>query len=182
MTGKSHLAAGACVLAQLHAADVYISAHAPSFITPLWERISAWSGFSTAPILCLTAFFIGTLFPDVDNKKSMLGRIIHIPVRHRTWIHAAYLYLGCLFLGTLHPAFLWFALGAFVHLFWDSFSPMGVCWFYKLLSDYREYPGGARVKKGFHITLYRSGEWTEYLVVFLLVTVSVAVVILTGKI
>ena len=122
MTGKSHLAAGACALAQLHAADVYINAHAPVFITPLWERISAWSGFSEAQVFCLAAFFIGTLFPDADNKKSMLGRIIHIPVRHRTWLHAAYLYLGCLFLGAFHPAFLWFALGAFVHLFWDSFS------------------------------------------------------------
>ena len=58
---------------------------------------------------------------------------------------------------------------------------MGVCWFYKLLSDYREYPGGARVKKGYHITLYRSAEWTEYLVVFLLAAVSVAFVFLTKK-
>lgn len=180
MTGKSHLITGACALAQLYAANSFLAAHGLSLPVSLSGDFGAGQVFPAA--VHMAAFFFGTLFPDIDTKKSILGRILHVPIRHRTWLHAAYLYIGCLALSLLYPVFGWFAFGAFVHLFWDSFSPMGICWFYKLASDYREYPGGARVKKGFHITLYRSGEWTEYLVVFLLVAVSVAVVILTGKI
>ena len=169
MTGKSHLATGACALAQVYAVNQYLDAHTLPVLSPLWEGAGLSSGLS---LISAAAFFLGTLFPDADTKASILGRFLHIPVRHRTWLHAAYLYLGFLALGFFYPIFGWFTFGAFVHLFWDSFSPMGICWFYKILSDYREYPGGARVKKGFHITLYRTGEWTEYAVVFAVIGLS----------
>ena len=52
-------------------------------------------------------------------------------------------------------------------------SVMGNCWFYKLLSDYQEYPSGAKVKKGHRWKLYRAGEWSEYLLLFIVVMFTV---------
>ena len=63
--------------------------------------------------------------------------------------------------------------GVFVHLFWDSFSACGNCWFYKLLSDYRRYPNNVKVKKGHKLKLYHAGEWSEYLLLFVIVVITV---------
>ncbi len=73
----------------------------------------------------------------------------------------------------LEPVSAWIFFGVVVHLFWDSLSYCGNCWFYKLFSDYKEYPGGAKIKKGHTIKLYRTGEWSEYLLLFIVVILTV---------
>lgn len=177
MMGRSHLIAGACALEHAYVAGVLIDRSGLAPLTEAKQLAESYLGFNhpamlTIPV-CVGAYFLGTLLPDIDNPNSILGRFVHIPVKHRTWIHAIYLYLILLALSLVHPAFLWAFLGVFIHLFWDSFSICGVCWFYKLLSDYYEYPNGAKVKKGHKLKLYRVGEWSEYLLLFIIVVVTV---------
>lgn len=195
MMGRSHLITGACALEHAYAANVLIDKANLPLLTDTKQAV--WSYFdiggllqNAAPLqtvlqsllLYLGAYFIGTLLPDIDNPNSLLGRFIHLPIEHRTWIHAIYLYLIPAVLGWLvHPAFSWLFFGVFVHLFWDSFSAAGNCWLYKLVSDYREYPGGAKVKKGHKLKLYRTGEWSEYLLVFLIVAATIGSFVLIMK-
>lgn len=188
MMGRNHLVTGVCVLEHIWATGILFEKMDNRFLIRGMNIAAGWFGLEhnlgvMENIMnmgaCTTAIFaaayvVGLLIPDIDNPNSMIGRYIHIPVKHRTWTHAVYLYIFTAAAGFfIHPAFLWFTLGVFIHLFWDSFSRMGNCWFYKLLSDYKEYPGGARIKKGRHLTLYRAGEWTEYFVTFIVVILTV---------
>lgn len=185
MMGRNHLVTGVCALEHLWAISVLVENTKNRFLIQgldvVMERFEIklqlslpWNIYLPMFPIFLAVYFVGILFPDVDNPNSILGRIIHIPVEHRTWIHAVYLYIATGIAGIfIHPAFLWFTLGVFVHLFWDNFSKMGNCWFYKLLSDYREYPNGAKIKKGNHLVLYKAGEWTEYLVTFIVVMLTI---------
>lgn len=191
MMGKGHLISGACALEHAYVANELINR---AGIEPLsmiqgfalsylgLTDIASQQAATSAPVyvtilsvpLYLMMYFLGALLPDIDNPNSMLGRIIHIPVGHRKWLHAIYLYLIFAVLGWFYPAFAWLFFGVFVHLFWDSFSAMGNCWFYKLFSDYREYPSGAKVKKGHKLKLYYAGEWSEYVLLFIIVVFTVA--------
>jgi membrane-bound metal-dependent hydrolase YbcI (DUF457 family) len=54
----------------------------------------------------------------------------------------------------------YFAFGYFLHVFGDSFSYGGVCWFYPF-SRYRVYPSGAMIKRGRHLRCYRVGLPSE---------------------
>lgn len=184
MMGRSHLITGVCALEHAYVANVLIDKINVVPLTTLKQAVQSYLGLKdlsvgilgltlfTAP-LYLGAYFFGTLLPDIDNPKSLLGRIIHIPIGHRKWLHAIYVYLIIAALGRFHPMFAWMFFGVFVHLFWDSFSACGNCWFYKILSDYREYPNGAKVKKGHKLKLYYAGEWSEYLLLFLIVVMTV---------
>ncbi len=188
MMGRSHIIAGACALEHAYVVNELVNRADLAPLTSLqnlalsYMGIAKLAGESSAPLyvtvlsvpLYLAAYFFGTLLPDIDNPKSMLGRFVHVPGGHRKWWHAIYLYLVIAALGALHPAFAWMFFGVFVHLFWDSFSAMGNCWFYKLLSDYREYPNGAKVKKDHKLKLYYAGEWSEYLLLFIIVLITVA--------
>lgn len=188
MMGRNHLIAGTCTLEHVYAAGKLIEKFDFPPLIALRQITESYLGVKElvrTPVLmaviCLLAYFIGNLLPDVDNPKSILGKIIHVPVKHRRWFHAIYLYLPIAALGVVHPAFSWLFFGVFVHLFWDSFSAMGNCWFYKLLSDYKEYPSGAQIKKGHRLKLYHAGEWSEYLLVFVIVSVSVVSFVWIGK-
>lgn len=188
MMGKNHVITSACALEHAYVANELINR---ADLVPLniirdfaaqYLGIAGLMAESSAPLyvsvlsvpLYLAAFFLGSLLPDIDNPKSMLGRYIRLPFAHRTWIHAIYLYFVFAVLGWFWPVFGWLFFGVFVHLFWDSFSAMGNCWFYKILSDYREYPGGAKVKKGHKLKLYYAGEWSEYVLVFIIVVFTAA--------
>ena len=122
-------------------------------------------------LLSSILFLFGTLLPDIDEPKSMLGRRFHLPVKHRGLTHTVWFLL--LLCGLLKwPIFIWLVLGSFLHIFWDSYSRMGVCWLYPF-SKYKEYNNGARVKKGKHFWLYRTGQPSEYVVITLLVVFAV---------
>lgn len=178
MTGKSHLITGVCALEHAYVAGVLIDRVDMVQLTAAKETVQSYLGVmepsAAVMVPFMGAYFLGVLLPDIDKPKSILGRLFHIPVEHRTWTHAIYLYLFFAVLGQFQPVFGWLALGAFVHLFWDSLSACGNCWFYKIFSNYRKYPGGAKVKKGHKLKLYRTGEWSEYLLLFAVVAASVA--------
>lgn len=157
MRGKPHIAAGI--------GTALLAARA---VGPLAERVpavsSALGAFKGWPLPHAAAFgalyLFGNLLPDVDNEDNSIG--FHLPVEHRKWFHTAYAVALLLCLGFLHPVFCGLGLGYFTHLFWDQFSRMGLCWFLPV-SGYRRYPGGAKVKKGWHPVLYVD-RFTEWLV------------------
>lgn len=178
MMGRSHLMIGACALEHAYVASELINRTGLAPLMIIRDLTQTHLGLiepSTAVMVTYVgAYFLGTLLPDIDNPNSVLGRIIHVPVEHRTWLHAIYLYLIFAILGWHYPIFMWLFLGVIVHLFWDSFSASGNCWFYKLLSDYRKYPSGAKIKKGHKLKLYHTGKWSEYLLLFIIVVITVA--------
>lgn len=122
--------------------------------------------------VCFGLFILGSLFPDTDSKKSIIGRYIHIPVRHRTWTHSIWvvLILGVISI-VVRPMF-WFTLGYFLHLFWDSLSKGGICWFYPI-SNYIKYDSGAQIKKKHIFRLYKTGNVSEYVLVSVITAVAV---------
>lgn len=127
--------------------------------------------FSMYMLLCLLLFYLGTLLPDIDSKNSLLGRFIYLPVKHKTWTHTIY---GpfLIFVGSVwYLMSFWLGLGYILHLFWDSLSYCGVCFFYPF-SKYREYNSGAKVKVNHKFKIYRTGKTSEYVVVAVLVTLT----------
>lgn len=120
--------------------------------------------------ICVAGLLLGSLLPDIDSKKSKLGRFVpfvedllgHRTITHTIWV-VLLLFIGAYFSGSL---FIWMtAFGYFFHVVQDSFSKQGVAWLYPLGEGYRSY-GYAKVKQGFHIPLYRVGSTAEYLIGF----------------
>lgn len=177
MMGRSHIITGICALEHAYVANVFIDRADNVYLAEAKQAVLSYLGLpDMSPFIipaCMGAYLLGNLLPDIDNPNSLIGRVVHVPVEHRTWLHAIYLYLLIAALGFVHPAFSWLFFGVFVHLFWDSFSAMGNCWFYKLFSDYKEYPNGAKIKKGHKLKLYHAGEWSEYLLLFVIMAVTV---------
>lgn len=177
MMGKSHLITGVCALEHAYVANELVNRTDIVWLADFQHTALSYLGLIDVSVFVLPvylgAYFIGTLLPDIDNPKSLMGRIIHVPVEHRTWLHAIYLYLIAAVLGWFYPVFSWLFFGVFVHLFWDSPSASGNCWFYKLFSDYRRYPNNIKIKKGHKLKLYHAGEWSEYLLLFIIVAVTI---------
>lgn len=116
-------------------------------------------------------FVLGSVLPDIDSDNSLLGRYVRIGVQHRTWTHAIWgLPVLCL-AGVYYRPMMWCALGVFLHLFWDSFSVGGNCWFYPF-SKYIDYSSGAHVKQHHWAKLYRVGGLSEKVVVCVLVVMA----------
>lgn len=119
------------------------------------------------------AFLIGTLAPDIDNEKSMLGQMLHLNLEHRTWTHSIWAVLAAGILSCIAPIFWWFTLGYVGHLVWDTPSKCGVCWFYPI-SKYRHFgDNGAKIKNGHQYYLYRAGNQSETILVAGLVIITV---------
>lgn len=126
--------------------------------------------FWTASLLLL---ILGSLLPDIDNDNSLLGRHIHIGVRHRTWTHAVWGLLVLCLIGIYYRPMMWGAIGMFWHLFWDSLSVGGNCWFYPF-SKYNDYSGGAHSKQHHWAKLYRVGGLAERIIVYALAAIAFA--------
>lgn len=118
-------------------------------------------------------FIIGCLLPDCDCEKSAIGRIIHIPVKHRTWTHTVWCLAPLILMGFAVSCFFWLAYGYLLHLFFDSLSKGGVCWFYPI-SQYKTWSNGAQVKKNHKFYLYRTGKMSE--------TVTLICVVIIGTV
>lgn len=126
-------------------------------------------------LVCAFMFWLGSLLPDIDSPGSILGRRAealgrltgHRTIFHAIWIPAAFLAMGRWFLPMS-----WLALGYILHLFFDSFSACGVCWFWPL-SKYRKYPNGAMVKKGHVVKLYHAGEPSEGVAVTIIIILGI---------
>lgn len=120
-----------------------------------WLYITIW----------IALFIIGTLLPDIDSKTSLLGRVIHIPVEHRTWTHTIWI-CAILIAASFFVPFVWaLTVGYILHIIIDSFSTGGICWFYPI-SQYRMLNNGGKIKKH-HKGIYRVGKTSE--AIFLLV-------------
>ena len=200
MTGKSHIVCCTSMLTAACATHLSISriatGHAVTFWgidvknlytfcnidTVMWKFLGfdyfTGNFFQSSKIIislliCFVFAIIGTLFPDCDSEKSLLGRIFHIPVEHHTLTHAIYFALLFLFIGYYCYPIAWFGLGWLIHEFMDSFSKCGNAYLYPIVS-YRKYGGYAKVKKGIHLfKLYRTGQASEYIFVAFIITMCV---------
>lgn len=153
MNGKQHLVSGASTAALVYSgvrvlgcSSVDVIAQMSGVIT---ERLFSypWYGMALGAVL----YGFGLLLPDIDHEHNSIG--VHVPIEQRTWFHTAYAVMVLLIPGVFVRVLLCLAAGYFVHLFWDSFSKCGIAWF-KPRSGYRRYPGGAKIKRGFHLVLY----------------------------
>jgi hypothetical protein len=128
---------------------------------------------STYKIVLFFAFVIfGTLCTDCDSEKSIMGRILHIPVEHHTWLHAIWIPALCAFAGLVFRPAMWFAFGWFLHEFMDSFSRRGNSYLYPIVG-YNTY-GNAKTKKGVHnFKLYYTGKTSEKIFVACVVLICV---------
>lgn len=187
MLGRDHLIANTASLAILSTgmmtlAEQPVASPVGALAPATTAVISAFTQYgsidpSAVIGLGLVFFYIGTLLPDIDSERSMLGRYIHLPMEHRTWTHAIWLPLIFVLAGFAFPPLWWAALGYVLHLFWDSLSRGGVCWFYPI-SGYVSYSGGAKVKHRHWAKLYSVGGVSEYIVTGSIVVVAIVCVYL----
>lgn len=169
MNGRNHVICNLATLGSLSIADGFvvrdIGNHTPTFFESGVLSINNWvldgnevASFYT--IVALALFILGSLLPDIDSKTSTLGRWLYIPVEHRTWLHALYVPI-ILFIASIwiRPLF-WLGFGYLLHLFYDSLSTCGICWFYPY-PGYVSFEEGARVKKNHKIKLYKTNSTSE---------------------
>lgn len=187
MLGRDHLIANTASLAILSTGMATLAeqpvvsplgALAPA-TTAVISAFTQYGGIDPFAVtgLGLVFFYIGTLLPDIDSEHSMLGRHIHLPMEHRTWTHAVWLPLIFTVAGFAFPPLWWAALGYVLHLFWDSLSRGGVCWFYPI-SRYVSYSGGAKVKRGHWLKLYSVGGVSEYILTAIIAAAGIICVYL----
>ena len=135
-----------------------------------WHWLQNAMPYDFAVFIGISVFFLllGSLLPDIDHPSSLLGRYVHVAGGHRTWTHTVYFVILFGVLSIWFRPLAWLALGYFWHLFWDSLSYGGVCWFWPF-SKYIDYPGGAHVKRKHRIKLYHTGSLVEYIITWLTV-------------
>lgn len=184
MLSKSHIAANVCSVSLIgccvyHVVKYYNWVFA-EYVTGAGEWVYKFcvnSDFAPAWLFYICAgllFLLGSILPDIDSSSSLLGRYFHLPVEHRTWTHTVWA-CALVFAGVfLSKLFFWLGLGYFLHLFWDSLSKGGVCWFYPI-SHYTTYSSGAKVKKKHILKLYKTGKTSEYVLIGVLITASMLV-------
>lgn len=138
----------------------------------VFPSMESWGRMAAGGAVALVLFLFGSLAPDMDSKESLLGRYVHVPVRHRRILHTAWWPLALLPLAWRVPVVLWLCLGFLGHLFWDGLSVAGICPFYPI-QKYVEYPSGAYVAKGHRLKLYHTGGIGEYVLVGVMTVATV---------
>jgi membrane-bound metal-dependent hydrolase YbcI (DUF457 family) len=183
MTGKSHIVMGA-VSAGIIAETLFLGLHtetkfydisrsAVDFLSCNFNISTESSSislgyalkllnFAIAILIPAFVYLLGNLLPDIDHENSMIGKIIYIPIKHRTWTHTIY-FPAALWIAGIFSYRLLFYLGTgmFFHDFWDSFSYLGTDWLYP--------------KKNKHhiLKLYHTGSPSEYIFVGIWLTVFI---------
>lgn len=137
-------------------------------------------------LLCLTGLVVGSLLPDIDSKKSILGRYVPFLeglIGHRTFTHTIWaVILMCVISYFSNLTIVWMiAFGYLLHVIQDSFSKQGVAWLYPFGKGYRSY-GYAKVKQGFHIPIYGVGSLTEEVIGFVMYVLNIWVLYKWGLI
>lgn len=118
-------------------------------------------------------YMFGTLLPDIDSRKSILGRFMYLPVKHHKITHTLWVVITLLLMSLIIRPIAWISFGYLVHLWLDSYSCCGVCYFYPI-SKYDEYPNGAMVKHNHKIKLYRTGAPSEGIVTGIIVLITIS--------
>lgn len=181
MLGKNHIITNVCSLVCL--SDVlslesnYVGHFAPQ-VHMITNQFTHYLNPQTSipmflfKFICIFLFLLGTLFVDTDSPNSLLGRYIYIPVEHRTWMHTIWIVIAVAFVSMFFHVLFWFWFGYLLHLFWDSLSNGGICYFYPI-SKYKGYGNGAKVKQKHIFKLYKVGSISEYILVGLVVVFTV---------
>lgn len=120
--------------------------------------------------LGILLYFIGALLPDVDSPYSMLGRVIHIPVEHRTWTHAIWWPVLLCVGGIWVRLLMWLGLGVFLHDFVDSFSASGLNWFYPIKKKHKH-----------RLKLYHTGHIGERVIIIITWVLMILYTILVSQ-
>ena len=168
LSGKSHVAMGATTLVITMDTCVLLG-NKISSLNPVLDTVKLFlmdnqnMPFVAFIILSAILFFLGCLLPDIDYPYSTLGKIIYIPIEHRTWTHAIWIPAALCVAGIKFRYLFWLGLGIFLHDFWVSFSSSGLDWFYPI-----------QFKKRNHLKLYKVGEFTEYIIVAISICLSFA--------
>ena len=123
-------------------------------------------------LINVVLFVIGCLLPDMDQENSLFGRMLYVPVTHRTWTHTVWFITLFAIPAIFARCFIWTVYGCILHIFYDSLSKGGICWFYPI-SKYRKWTSGAQVKKNHKIYLYRTGEMSEAIFVTFIILAGV---------
>lgn len=158
-------------------------------VNELWSKPFGESGFLYCLFIVL-GLLLGSLLPDLDHDKSMLGRLVHINVPHRTWTHAIWWPIILMLLGLCHLFFFWLGVGWLWHELWDNASKAGICFLYPFKQPivyvinsqgkiYRAKKGtnpakSFRIKKNHKLWLYRAGQFSEKVVVYVVCIINFA--------
>lgn len=177
LTGFSVFAAGASALDTLNktcAPGSFGKNFCDGFL--LIENRIIPGNIAASAVVGLGLYLIGTLLPDIDSEKSLLGRFVHLPFEHRTLTHSIWVPVVLFALGFLWAGFWWLGAGYLVHLLFDSASRAGICWFWPI-SDYRTCANGGRIKNRHNFWLYRTGKVSEYVLTILVIFLCAAPIV-----
>ena len=189
MNGKNHIATGIATMGLCSSMSAF-SEHYEGIGKITFRRaMGTFDNMMCVPVgnlpvmfgvqLGFLLFIFGVLLPDIDSRRSILGKFMYLPIKHRTWTHSIWPPLVFMALGLLWLGFFWLGFGYMVHLVFDSMSRQGICWFYPI-SGYRYYPGGAAIKHKKRIWLYRTGQKSEHVVALVYLVFCVAFVLFFG--
>lgn len=186
MMGKQHMVvssaivvASACLcrigLLSYNSIGYEISLKLTEYFYPIGLQ-SVW--FGSWSVLLFVAMLFGTLLPDIDSKRSTLGRYFYIPIEHRTWTHTAWVVIVLFALGFKWTVFGAIGVGYFLHLLIDAISVAGICWFYPI-QKYRHYGNGAFVAANHKVKLCYAGRLSEKVVAVSIVVLCIVVCVMT---
>ena len=180
MMSKSHITVNLAVMSAICiSADAYIDfvgANMPTVLSDVtistldYFSIISFDNFGLLGIIIgFMLYVLGSILPDIDSDKSLVGRYFpfinnHRGIFHSIWVLIPLFIIGHFWLYEIRFLF----LGYLLHLVCDSVSVGGICWFYPI-SKYITYGSGAKVKRGHVIKLYRAGKKSETVVVFIIV-------------
>lgn len=163
MMGRNHLVSAAAIAGS--STSVLLAARTSEYrmVSETADAVIGWlvphSGAAAVLylFLCTALLLIGSLTPDIDHQRSLLGR--HLPsIRkdpvHRGLTHTDWLWLPVLGLGLFEPTrFLVFAwIGIQSHLELDGLSRAGRVRGYPLTSH-------RVIRQGDQLMVVRSGYW-----------------------
>ena len=109
--------------------------------------------FAVYCVVIALAYILGSVLPDADHPHSTIGKIIHLPFKHRTWTHAVYFPVVFIVIGIFYRWVFWLGIGCLLHIFWDAFSASGVDFFYP------------KKNKHHFLKLYHTSQPSEYVLV-----------------
>lgn len=134
MMGRHHIIVGSFMAAPAVVTVMKIAA-SESVAAPVAQAVVSWCLPQSSPlfvVLAVVLFVVGCIAPDADQRHSLAGRWVHLPLVHRGWTHTVWA-LGLVTLVSLwEPTRCLWALsaGMLTHCLLDSVSRAGLVWCY----------------------------------------------------
>ena len=117
-------------------------------------------------------FVIAGILPDFDRQLPLLK---HRGFSHSIWVPFFSFVIGYVF---KIPQIIVFSLGYFWHILIDALSVRGIDWFYPIGSGTIKYSGGARITNGHFFSLYKTGRFSEYIVLVVISVINIFIIFL----